>query len=65
VCEVTLDKMLRLAEVEAHLHVCRKTLLRWIWNGNLEGVKVGRDWRVPAEVVEAIQQHGLALTDAE
>jgi excisionase family DNA binding protein len=52
-------------EVEEVLGISRITFLRWANSGLLPAVKIGKEWRVRADVLADIQQHGLALTEAE
>lgn len=44
-------------EVAASLRVSVATVRRWLTNDDIHGVKVGRDWRIPASEVERIK-HG-------
>jgi excisionase family DNA binding protein len=52
-------------EVEEVLGISRITFLRWAKNGMLPVVKIGRDWKIRADVLEDIQQNGLALPEDE
>lgn len=42
-------------EVGEHLGVHRTTVMRWIKNGHLTKIKIGRAVRIPAESVEALK----------
>lgn len=42
-----------LKEVEEILSVTRKTIYNWLKSGKLKAVKVGRQWRVKKEDLEA------------
>jgi excisionase family DNA binding protein len=52
-------------EVEEVLGISRITFLRWANSGTLPAVKIGKEWRVRADVLEEIQANGLTLPDAE
>lgn len=41
-----------LTEVTEILQVTRRTLYNYIKAGKLEGVKIGRDWRITQEALE-------------
>jgi excisionase family DNA binding protein len=41
------------------LDVSPRTVVRWIREGKIEGVKVGRNWRVPRSEVERVQRDGI------
>ena len=50
---------MKLRQVEKELNRSRATLKRWIYDGKMKAVKVGRDWEVPEEEVERIKKEGL------
>lgn len=57
--------MYRRTEVQELLDISRITFLRWVNSGMLPAVKIGREWKVRADVIEDIQQNGLPLIEAE
>jgi excisionase family DNA binding protein len=48
-----MSELLTLEEAAAKVKVKSRTVLDWLQKGKLEGVKVGKQWRVPAEHLEA------------
>ena len=48
-----MGELLTLEEAAAKVKVKSRTVLDWLQKGKLEGVKVGKQWRVPAENLEA------------
>jgi len=58
-------EMYRRKDAEKALNVSRITLLRWIKDGTLPAVRIGRDWRIRADVIADIQQNGLELRGSE
>lgn len=59
-----MTQMVTRREAAEALNVSRMSILRWIRAGKLPAVKVGRDWKIRADVIEAIQQHGLQVPEA-
>lgn len=51
-------KLYTLKEVEEILKVTQRTLYRYIKEGNLQAVKVGREWRVTHEALQAFISKG-------
>lgn len=51
-------KLYTLKEVEDILKVTQRTLYRYIKEGNLHAVKVGREWRVTHEALQAFISKG-------
>jgi len=47
------ERLLRPDEVAEMLQVSRRTVVRWLKEGRLKGVRVGRLWRVREEDLEA------------
>lgn len=45
-------KVYTLEEIEAMLHVTRRTLYNWIKDGKLKAFKVGKEWRVTEEALQ-------------
>jgi len=48
-----MSELLTLEEAAAKVKVKSRTVLDWLQKGKLEGVKVGKQWRVPADNLEA------------
>ena len=48
-----MSELLTLEEAAAKVKVKPRTVLDWLQKGKLDGVKVGKQWRVPAEHLEA------------
>ena len=48
-----MSELLTLEEAAAKVKVKPRTVLDWLQRGKLDGVKVGKQWRVPAENLEA------------
>jgi len=53
------DRLLTPKEAAGLISVSESTLLRWCRTGELKAVKVGKQWRVSAVQVQAIQQYGF------
>lgn len=50
------EPLLTVTEAATQLKVSRRTLLRWLQQGRVPGVKLGRDWRIdPTELAQVIQ----------
>ena len=47
------EKLLRPEEVAEVLQISRRTVVRWLKEGKLKGVRVGRLWRVREKDLEA------------
>lgn len=47
------DKLLTPEQVAERLQVTERTVYRWLTEGRLEGVRLGRLWRIRPEVFEA------------
>lgn len=47
-------KFYTVREVAEMLRVDIDAVYRWIWSGKLKAVRIGRDWRINAEVLEKI-----------
>lgn len=50
------DKLLTPEQVAERLQVVERTVYRWLNEGRLEGVKLGRLWRVREDDLEAFLQ---------
>ena len=53
------ERLLTPAEVAEYLRISRRTVVRWVREGRLRAVRVGRQWRIPAEEVQRVVQKGL------
>lgn len=51
-------RLLRPEEVAELLQVSRRTVVRWLKEGRLKGVRVGRLWRVRPEDLEKFFHEG-------
>lgn len=49
-----------LKEIEELLQVTRRTLYNWIKGGKLKAFRIGKEWRVTKEALEAFTQTGTA-----
>ncbi len=49
-----MNELLTMEEAAARLKVKPRTVLDWLQRGRLPGVKVGKQWRVPAEKLGAV-----------
>lgn len=47
-----------LKEIEDLLHVTRRTLYNWIKSGKLTAFRIGKEWRVTREALEAFTHTG-------
>jgi len=52
------ERLLRPEEVAEMLQVSRRTVVRWLKEGILKGVRVGRLWRVRPEDLEKFLREG-------
>lgn len=52
------DRLLRPEEVAEILQVSRRTVVRWLKEGKLKGVRVGKLWRVRREDLEEFLAQG-------
>lgn len=50
------DKLLTPEQIAERLQVVERTVYRWLNEGRLEGVKLGRLWRVREDDLEAFLQ---------
>lgn len=50
------NTMLTISEVAAHYRVSRLTVYRWIHKGKLKAVKVGQQYRVTKDELDAFEQ---------
>ena len=48
------SRLLTPMEVAAVLRVSHRTVVRWLQQGRLRGIRVGRQWRIPEEELQAI-----------
>lgn len=53
---MTMTKLMSTQEVAEYLNVDRKTVLRWLQSGKLQGKKLGRDYRIPEDAVKQLVQ---------
>ena len=51
--------MLSVYEVAEQLGVHFRTIIRWIKEGKLKGVKVGKQWKISKEELERVKNNGL------
>ena len=51
-------KVYTLEEIETMLHVTRRTLYNWIKDKKLKAFKVGKEWRVTEEELQAFFTRG-------
>ena len=54
----TQERLLTPAEVATRLNVSLVTVGRWLREGKLKGLKVGRQWRVRESDLEAFLERG-------
>ena len=59
------DKLLTPEQVAERLQVVERTVYRWLNEGRLEGVKLGRLWRVREDDLEAFLQAASNQTRKE
>lgn len=59
-----IEKVYTLEELTELLHVTRRSLYNYIKDGKLKAVKIGREWRVTEETLEAFLHTGTN-TEAE
>jgi len=52
------DRMLRAEDVAKSLGIDRSTVYRMAETGQLQAVKIGRQWRFPVEEIEQLLQAG-------
>lgn len=60
-CEVGSEKWLTCKEVAEHWQLSQNTVNRMIRRGELEAVRFGATWRIPAEAVRSYERRGVAL----
>jgi excisionase family DNA binding protein len=56
-----MSEVLTVKEVAVRLKIQPKTVREWLRLGKLPGVKVGKDWRVRVEDLEAVLQPKLRV----
>lgn len=49
-----------LKEIEDLLQVTRRTIYNWIKGGKLKAFRIGKEWRVTREALDAFTQKGTA-----
>ena len=59
------ERLLTPAEVAEYLRISRRTVVRWVREGRLRAIRVGRQWRIPAEEVQRVVQKGLHVQPKE
>ena len=53
-----MDDLLKASEVAQRLRVCHKTVTRWLASGQLQGQKVGNEWRVTESDLQKFLEKG-------
>ena len=48
------DRPLNVEEVAEFLRIHPKTISKWLSEGRIKGVKVGREWRIPRSEIDKI-----------
>lgn len=48
------QKLLTVSEVAAYFRVSKATILRWCAQGRIPAIRIGREWRIPAEELQKI-----------
>lgn len=63
--QTTLDreKLLTLEEICEILKVGQSTFRRWISEGKVKGIKVGRQWRFSTKILADILENGIDIED--
>lgn len=51
-------EMLTIEQVANALQLHRMTIFRYLKNGKIRGIKIGRDWRISEEELERIKRYG-------
>lgn len=54
------DRIYTLDEIAEMLHITRRTLYTYIKEGKLQGVKIGKYWRVSETNLQAFLEKGTA-----
>ena len=52
------ERLLRPEEVAEILQISKRTVVRWLKEGKLGGVRVGRLWRIPQEELDRFLREG-------
>ena len=53
------DKLLTIQEVAEVLKIAQSTIRRWLNEGKMKGVKLGRQWRVKQSELDRIIEQGI------
>lgn len=59
------ERMYTVEEVAEYLHVSPQVLGRWIREGRVRGLKMGRNWRIPPDEYARILREGVPPKDNE
>lgn len=60
-----MDSFYNIKDVAEKLNVHWKTVYRWILNGNINAIKIGRVYKISHQELEYIKQNGLRSKDNE
>lgn len=52
-------------DLARHLQVNVRTVRRWLVNGQIEAVRVGRQWRIPGDAVERWLRREILIPDQD
>lgn len=52
-------------ELASTLRVSRQAIYKWIKKGRIRAVRVGEDWRIPAEEYERVKEEGVPPKEHE
>lgn len=58
------ERMMSAKEVSETLNISRNTVLRWVTEGRIKGVKFGRQWRFRSSNVEKWLEEGIGQGEA-
>jgi excisionase family DNA binding protein len=53
-----MDELLTLKEAAARLKVTPKTVKEWLYSGELQGYKAGRQWRITPAAIQTFLEAG-------
>lgn len=59
------ETLLTLEEVCEILKVGQSTFRRWISEGKVKGIKVGRQWRFSSKILADILENGIDIEDSK
>lgn len=59
-----MEKLLTVTEVAAYLRTTTTTIYRWLKQGRLSAVKIGKEWRISEEQLKSVMSSGSKISNS-